>query len=176
MSYRPAPEPFTIAGRLVARLEEFTHVRDAWIAWVFSPVELRVRGQRAAAFIAMPTVSGPMRDYFEWTLQAVALPQCPDGLDFVVFVDEGLYESYPTDDHRERLVYHELCHVEQKVNQWGTPLFDESGRARLKLRGHDTEVFDAEVARYGEAICGLTSHVAALKASRKKRGRRRHAA
>lgn len=175
-TYTLAADPQGRAAVLIRTLPEFGHVLHGRIAWLFSQLPLHLRGQAAAAFIAVPTCQGPMRDFFVWALESLAAPLgFVEPLDFVVFVDVAMYARWPTDTHRERLVYHELCHVVQKTNSYGAPVFDNLGRPRLKLRGHDTEVFDAEVARYGEAVCGLERHVAALKASRKRRGRRRRA-
>lgn len=166
MSYQYADGPAAIGARMVAELDEFLCAREARIGWVFSRYALRLHGQPKAAFIAVPKLSGPFSDFFAWALDGVMGDRFDEPLDFVVFIDVGIYESYPTDAHRERLVYHELSHIEHKTNQWGAPQFDQDGRPVLRLRGHDTEVFDQEVARYGAKVCGLESHVAALKRSR----------
>ncbi|WP_293797254.1 putative metallopeptidase [uncultured Pantoea sp.] len=47
------------------------------------------------------------------------------------------------------LVEHELYHIAQKVDEFGSPEFTRDGLPRLTLRGHDVEEFVGVVRRYG---------------------------
>jgi len=47
------------------------------------------------------------------------------------------------------LVEHELYHVAQESDQYGSPKFRKDGRASLTMRAHDVEEFVGVVRRYG---------------------------
>lgn len=47
------------------------------------------------------------------------------------------------------LVEHELYHIAQKVDEFGTPEFTRDGQPKLCMRGHDVEEFVGVVRRYG---------------------------
>lgn len=47
------------------------------------------------------------------------------------------------------LVEHELYHVAQALDEFGSPKFDKEGHPKLALRGHDVEEFVGVVRRYG---------------------------
>lgn len=47
------------------------------------------------------------------------------------------------------LVEHELYHIGQEQDEFGTPKFTKDGMPRLTLRGHDVEEFVGVVQRYG---------------------------
>lgn len=55
------------------------------------------------------------------------------------------------------LVEHELCHCAQAVDKEGERMFDEEGKPRYALKGHDVEEFVHVVQRYGvENGAGMT--------------------
>ncbi|WP_145546711.1 putative metallopeptidase, partial [Yersinia intermedia] len=47
------------------------------------------------------------------------------------------------------LLEHELMHITQKVDEFGSPKFTKEGMPQLTLRGHDVEEFIGIVQRYG---------------------------
>ncbi|MDX4947166.1 putative metallopeptidase [Providencia manganoxydans] len=47
------------------------------------------------------------------------------------------------------LVEHELYHIAQDIDEFGTPKFTQEGMPKLRLRGHDVEEFIGVVRRYG---------------------------
>ena len=47
------------------------------------------------------------------------------------------------------LVEHELYHIAQAKDQYGTPKFTQEGLPKLEMRGHDVEEFVGVVRRYG---------------------------
>lgn len=47
------------------------------------------------------------------------------------------------------LVEHELMHIGQQMDEFGSPKFDKEGRPKLCMRGHDVEEFIGVVERYG---------------------------
>lgn len=50
------------------------------------------------------------------------------------------------------LVEHELYHIAQKVDEFGTPEFTRDGQPKLCMRGHDVEEFTGVVRRYGASV------------------------
>lgn len=83
--------------------------------------------------------------------QAERLWNRGDDPDFLVLIDRAIWSSLD-ETRRERLVYHERCHVVARENEYGVPTLDRAGRPRLALRPHDAEVFYAEILRYGAAV------------------------
>lgn len=47
------------------------------------------------------------------------------------------------------LIEHELYHIAQDMDEFGSPKFTQEGMPKLKLRGHDVEEFVGVVRRYG---------------------------
>lgn len=47
------------------------------------------------------------------------------------------------------LVEHELMHIGQDMDEFGSPKFDKKGNPKLRLVGHDVEEFIGVVQRYG---------------------------
>ncbi|WP_427193188.1 putative metallopeptidase [Serratia marcescens] len=50
------------------------------------------------------------------------------------------------------LVEHELYHIAQATDDFGSPKFNKEGQPVLKLRGHDVEEFVGVVRRYGASV------------------------
>lgn len=59
------------------------------------------------------------------------------------------YCSQCTDAEFCALIEHELFHIAQDQDQYGSPKFSQDGYPRLVLRGHDVEEFVGVVRRYG---------------------------
>lgn len=67
-----------------------------------------------------------------------------------LMVINGPWWSQASARDREALVYHELLHVRQATDNYGTLKFDKDGYPVWRLVQHDVEVFTAEVRRYGD--------------------------
>lgn len=129
------------------RYPEHEHIRDGEPAFQFLyRTQPLVRGGRQVlGSVHMPTVQGQLRDVFAWMLEQTfgTLP------DFLVILDRDYWTSC-TDREREILMFHELSHVEQKLDKWGAPRIDrDTGKPVFGLVGHDVEEFTAVVRRYG---------------------------
>ena len=162
MRYTLATDAAAIAYRLVQTVPELEHIKSARIAWLFTLDELKLGGGQKAAIISTPTVQGNLRKLFEWFLDEMTAELFDgDAADFLVRVSVGAWESIDA-IRRERLVFHELCHLVHAEDRYGAPLFDDEGRPALKLVPHDTEVFHEEIRRYGVEVVGLKEHVAAI--------------
>lgn len=61
----------------------------------------------------------------------------------------GDYCSICSDDEFCALLEHELYHVAQMPDEFGSPAFYRDGRPKLGIRGHDVEEFVGVVRRYG---------------------------
>lgn len=59
------------------------------------------------------------------------------------------YCSICTDIDFCALVEHELYHIAQKLDEFGSPKFTQEGAPKLCIRGHDVEEFTGVVRRYG---------------------------
>ena len=68
--------------------------------------------------------------------------------DYLVVLNAAWWQSASA-EQREALLYHELCHVKQAVDQYGALKFDRDGYPVWTLVSHDLEEFNAVVARYG---------------------------
>lgn len=69
--------------------------------------------------------------------------------DFIITLDAN-YCHRCTDEEFCALVEHEMYHITQKFDPFGTPVFvKETGRPSLCIKGHDVEEFIGVVRRYG---------------------------
>jgi len=143
------PEPSDGLSRIVddvLRMPEHQHLVENYIdlAFLFRTEEKIFGGRQVLGTVYEPKVQGGLRDVFEWMIRLLLgrLPQ------FLVVLDEGYWEA---SDERLRtiLVFHELCHVRQKIDKYGSPRFDSDGLPVYGLRAHDVEEFTAVAARYG---------------------------
>jgi hypothetical protein len=153
-TFRLADAPAAIAARLLDSCDELTHIAEARIAFVFSERTLYLHGGECAALISVPTyVQGPLKNFLVWLVVQFVAPKF-DWLepDYLVLVDRAHWDSLD-EQRRERLIYHELCHLQPRETPQGAPMHDEEGRPKLKLVPHDTEIFHAELLRYGVVTC-----------------------
>ena len=87
------------------------------IAYLFSQRTLYLHGGQCAAFIAVPKVQGPLRDFVAFLIAQCVLAQVSDDAadyddpDYVVLFDVAYWRTLP-DEGRARLVYHGLSHVQ----------------------------------------------------------------
>jgi hypothetical protein len=153
-TYRLAHQPQVVMTRLIQQLDTFAHLTSAEIACIFSEDTLMVRGAQAWAFVTMPTVQGVQRGVFEYFMGQLLADWFPDDLpEFVIYFDRPRWDGLD-DLRRERLVFHELKHIQQKTDDCDVPLFHKkTGEPLLKLVHHDTELFDEELTRYGVEVC-----------------------
>jgi hypothetical protein len=157
-----APDAQAAMGTLIARLDEFAHLSDARIVCVNSERVPMLRGNPCVAFIGQPSVQGPYSPWFTWALAQFCAPLCAGELpDFLVMIDRAVFESLDN-ERRERVLYHELCHVVPREDEFGIPKLGQDGRLLLKIIPHDFEFFDREVRRYGPDTCELVPAALAL--------------
>jgi hypothetical protein len=62
---------------------------------------------------------------------------------------DGDYCAQCSDAEFCALIEHELYHIAQQVDEFGSPMFSKEGRPKLGIRGHDVEEFVGVVRRYG---------------------------
>lgn len=183
---RTFPDSFALAGLpqatvalLIQDCSEFAHLAHARIACIFSERQLFLHGGPCAALITTgPNTQGPCRHLVDWLLSRFTAPLHGDeDADFLILVDRVVWDALDL-ERRERLCYHELCHIQQVEDENGVGKFSrEDGRPMLKLRPHDAEVFNAELEKYGAVICDFDATVAAVvEGEKRRRARDTHAA
>jgi predicted metallopeptidase len=163
-AFRLAPDAQAIAARLIDEL--FDTLTDQRIVCVLSEPVPVLRGSACAAFIAIPIVQGALRDLFGWFVDNLCAPVLEgESPDYLVLLHA---ERWPTlsPEAQERLVFHELSHVEAKCDTNGIPRTGRDGRTLTKLVPHDYELFDQELRRYGADLCDAQPLVDALAARR----------
>lgn len=150
-----ADEPQLILTAQILERSELAHLADARIACIFDHASpLMLRGTACAAFVAQPSVQGPLAAWFEWTMADFCrLVVGDDGPEFVILFDAAWWQLLEPIG-RERLVYHELLHVAPLFDENGVEKLRRDGRPLLHLVPHDRELFDLELLRYGSATCG----------------------
>lgn len=162
-SYTLLPEARELATDLIATCDEFRHLALAQpaVLYVLSQPQLFLRGQPANACIVTNRVQAPqpMKG-----LSAFLLAQtlgAGDDPEFVVFFDAAIWSTLDL-ERRERLIFHELSHLTQRLTDDGELRFTDDGRPVLALVHHDYEFFDAEVRRYGPIVCELDAAAIAI--------------
>jgi hypothetical protein len=74
--------------------------------------------------------------------------------DFLLTIRADVVRFY-TDVQWLALIKHELCHMDQKKDAYGFPLFDkETGQPKFTIVGHDVEEFVDVVELFGAEACG----------------------
>jgi hypothetical protein len=165
-SYALFPEAQAILDRLVTDEDQFAHVRlaQARIVCIASARAVMLHGQPCDAVISDGNVQAiqPVKGLCELLISAF-VHELHEGEtpDYLVFFDAARW-SVKDDLRRERLVFHELCHLQQKLTRDGDPAVDDQGRPRLALVPHDYEFFGAELERYGVVTCDLDAVVPAI--------------
>jgi hypothetical protein len=157
-TYRLALIPQALAGKLIADADvPFRHLSRAKVVCVFSERALMLTGLARPAIVYPPTCQGGSapKNFYEWALAMLAAPLFNGELpDFVIYFDRAIWDGLD-DVRRERLVFHELKHIQQKTDDYGSPKFHrDTGEPILTLVPHDTELFDDELLRYGVEVCG----------------------
>lgn len=141
-----AMHPAIIAERLMND-PEHAHLRENEIRldYLFRG-EPKIKGGRMVlGSVHEPSCQGEMRPLFEWMLERL-LGRLPD---YLIILDRGFWTSV-TPQTRDALLFHELCHIKQKVDEYGAPKFNkQTGLPMYGLVGHDIEEFRAVVAKFG---------------------------
>jgi hypothetical protein len=152
--------PETIATRMMED-PEHKHLREneIRIAYLFRH-ESKVKGGKCIlGSVHEPTCQGELRNLFEWMLERLfgCMP------DYVMILDKGFWDSV-TPQTREALVYHELCHIKQKLDEYGAPKFNrQTGLPIYGLVAHDLEEFNAVAAKYGAWSPDIADFIAAAR-------------
>ena len=173
-----AKDPAAMAARLIATAEELEHLEQArpLLLVLFSQRTIVFRGGTCAAVIIQPRWQGPLGMVAEFLLAQLGQPVL-EGNDpeFVILVDHAIWSGLDA-ERRERLMFHELMHLQPMENEWGViRRSKETGKPLLKLVPHDIELFAAELVRYGVAACDADHVPKAIiegEARRKRRGLR----
>lgn len=143
-------------------MDRFAHLSQArWVALLSQPT-VTLRGAECNALVGVPSNQGPFSRLFTWMVAQLCATVCDwEEPDFLILLDAAIWPSLDA-VRKERLIYHELCHVVARENEYGVPRLDAEGRPMLKLVPHDAEFFHDEVARYGPEICSLEDACIAL--------------
>ena len=152
--------PYVIAAELL-KLEEFAHLESATIDFMFRHTPKVKHTRTILGWACMPRVNGELAPMFDWLLER-ALGRMPT---FLIVLDSSFYAAATLRD-REILVYHEMCHLVQSVDDYGAPKFSRTtGLPVFGISMHDVEEFNAVVRRYGahtqaiqEFILASTEH------------------
>jgi hypothetical protein len=114
-----------------------------------------LRGSACNAIVCVPSVQGPLNRFFVWLIARECAPLLEwEEPDFLIVIDGAIWPSLDG-VRQERLIFHELCHVVARENEYGVPKLDSEGRPMLRLVPHDIEAFEDEVTTYGVEVCGL---------------------
>jgi hypothetical protein len=114
------------------------------------------------AIVGVPRAQGPFSRLFDWMVAQLCASVCEwEEPDFLILVDAAIWPSLDP-MRKERLMFHELCHVVARENEYGVPRLDAEGRPMLRLVPHDVEAFEDEITTYGIEVCGLESACVAI--------------
>ena len=154
-----ATHPAIIAER-VMRMPEHQHLVDNEIEidWLMRTGEKIKGGRRVLGSVHEPACQGEFKDLFQWMLERL-LGRLPR---FLVVLDLAYWEA-STAEARQILIFHELCHIKQKLDRYGAPRLDKDGLPVYGLVGHDVEEFTSVVARYGAHTPELAQFVDAAR-------------
>lgn len=146
--YRFSKDAQAVMRRLQL-LDLFRHTRHARLVCLESDPDVRLHGHPARAIVGEPRVQGPWKGVFEAAIADLCHPVVGSaGPEFVILISAD-YWAASSKTARERLIFHELCHLRQKTDQFGVPRLHDDGRPQLMVVPHDVESFDEEVRRYG---------------------------
>lgn len=157
------PDQDSHPGAIVERLldhEEHNHIRenDITIEYLLVHRAKRKQGKRIVGAVHLPTVQGQLKDLFEMLVEEY-FGMMPD---YLMIIDSAWWGE-ADDTQKEALVWHELCHVKQEIDEFGSPKFDMDGNPKYGLREHDVAAFNSEVSRYGAWSPDLQQFVQSIK-------------
>lgn len=154
-------EPREIAGRLVAREDEFADLRTGEAAILFlMRAEPKVKnGRRELGSMSMPNFQGAFGAVGTWLLAQYCGGDLPD---YVMILDTQFWRQ-ATPHQREALVFHELMHATIAEDRHGEKRFTAEGKPVWGIRGHDIEEFNLVARRYGRWLGDIEGFLAALR-------------
>lgn len=142
-----AHDPAVLAAR-VLRLPEHANLleNEVHIGYVFrgTPKEKGGKTELGSVHVVRSMFQGGFKDMALQMLETF-LGHLPE---FLVVLDAQWW-TQASDRQREALIFHELCHIKQKLDQYGAPRFDRDGNPVFGIVEHDITAFNDEVARYG---------------------------
>lgn len=155
-----AYHPAVIAERLMTD-PEHAHLREneIRIAYLFRHESKTKGGKCVLGSVHEPTCQGELRNLFEWLLERL-FGYMPD---YLMILDKGFWDSV-VPITREALIWHELSHIKQKLDEYGAPRFNrQTGEAIYHIVMHDIEEFNSTVARYGAWSPDVADFIAAAR-------------
>jgi hypothetical protein len=153
--------PAVIYERLRNACEEHKHLLEYSpdVAFLLRQGEHMKQGRRVLGTCYMPRVNGELSKLFDWILEKL-LGYVPT---FLFVLEEDFWRD-ASDHEREILVFHEMLHASQALDEYGAPRFNRmSGEPIWAIRGHDIEEFNAVVARYGAWSPDVVAFIAAAR-------------
>lgn len=166
-SFQPAADVLQVVQQLISGVAGFEHLKRATVGCLSSARAILDRGVLVPACILIPAqISSKQveRVFHEWALARLLEPQHHGELpDFVLYTDLAQWTGFDRIS-RERLVFHELSHIQQRTDAYDCPKFERDGRPSLGLRPHDAELFYAEVERYGRLVPAVDETAIAIAA------------
>lgn len=141
-----AHSPVDIYSRLVASEPEFQVLKDGSpdVAFMFRQEPQFKGGRIILGTVHMPMVNGTLSKLFDWLLED-KLGLSPT---YLFMLDLEFWRGADP-RRREILMFHEMKHCDQAVDQYGAPKFTRDGQPVWRLVGHDIEEFNEVVRRYG---------------------------
>jgi hypothetical protein len=129
------PEGQQLVRELVERCGEFGHLTQARIPVLLSQRALVERGRAIPVGVlhgaCYEGANSATRQLNAWLRAMFLTPICEgEDPDFIIMVDVALWPAEA--EKREHLIYHALCHIEQRVDQYGAPKFGEDGRCEWR--------------------------------------------
>lgn len=154
-------------------LDIHAHTRQARIVCLMSEPDVRLGGFPQKAIIGLPRVQGPWKGIFDAAISDLCHSVVGSaGPEFVILIGAGIWSSSSKTD-QERTIFHELCHLRQKTDQFGVPRLHDDGRPQLQVVPHDVESFPEETRRYGPDAAEIRLIRAAQDTSRRAGRRQR---
>ena len=142
-----ATHPATIAARLMLLPEHAPLLEhEVSFGWLMrnTPKEKGGKVEMGSVHAVKTMAQGAFKDLFGMMLERL-LGYTPT---YIIVLDRDWW-SQASDDKRSALLFHELCHVKQSVDEFGALKFDKDGYPVFRIVDHDITAFNAEVERYG---------------------------
>lgn len=150
--FSPAPEVLAWARREILTAggalhnEDHAHLEYADIGFLWAPGSFTKQGRTVLGQCEEMTFRcGPWQKGRQQQQMADWFGMVPE---FLITLD-ARYCLECTDTEFCALVDHELYHIGQELDDYGSPAFTKQGMPKLGMRGHDVEEFIGVVRRYG---------------------------
>lgn len=142
-----AASPKAVAERVLAMPEHLAlQEHGVALGWIMRSTS-KVKGGRmelGSVHDVRHMAQGAFKDLF-----IMLLVQWLDDLpQFVVVIDADFWAG-ATELQREALIFHELSHIKQDVDEYGALRFNKEGAPVWRIVSHSLEVFNDEMLRYG---------------------------